>query len=176
MCTNIYSNRKIFDKVIAKIKWCSFFASHYIYIYISEVWSSAGHVIFPLFFTRGPSFFFGWLCTQNWCDSPQLALSPSSEESPVCAILSVHGQCTMLPCGQDLPACLPTAGQTRIQVQKPHDPLVDSKPTWEPISNQRLINMVLESFLCTFGTWIIKSCSAVTVNWTETETAVFCYL
>ena len=27
MCTNNYSNRERYDKVIAKIKWCSFFAS-----------------------------------------------------------------------------------------------------------------------------------------------------
>ena len=26
MCTNTYSNRERFDKIIAKIKWCSFFA------------------------------------------------------------------------------------------------------------------------------------------------------
>jgi len=27
MCTNNYSNKERFDKVTAKIKWCSFFAS-----------------------------------------------------------------------------------------------------------------------------------------------------
>ena len=27
MCTNNYLNKERFDKVIAKIKWCSFFAS-----------------------------------------------------------------------------------------------------------------------------------------------------
>jgi len=31
MCTNNYLNKEIFDKVITKIKWCSFFASQCIY-------------------------------------------------------------------------------------------------------------------------------------------------
>jgi len=41
MCTNNYSNISRFDNVIAKIKWCSFFATQCIYLVFSLIQSSA---------------------------------------------------------------------------------------------------------------------------------------
>ena len=38
MCTNTYSNKERFDKVITKIKWCSFFAPQCIFDTITYDW------------------------------------------------------------------------------------------------------------------------------------------
>ena len=74
MCAKNYQNRAWFDKVIAKIKWCSFFDSH-VMIGVQEHWLSSDNVnllnnLHPDFIGFGLSSMNDRLCTEIYRGRP----------------------------------------------------------------------------------------------------------